>query len=130
MNNVSKAVLFSIVVLGIASWMGIVLQVRDEIYMFAPAIAAAVMLLLTGDAFKRAAWRELGLLRFGLRKWPFAIVIPIVVMSIVTIVLWATPYASVRIQEEVTGAALWLLPLKILFLLVYYTITSALGVKN
>ncbi|RNB85048.1 hypothetical protein EDM56_19225 [Brevibacillus fluminis] len=67
MNNVSKAVLFSIVVLGIASWMGIVLQVRDEIYMFAPAIAAAVMLLLTGEAFKRAAWRELGLLRFGLR---------------------------------------------------------------
>ncbi|RNB85049.1 CPBP family intramembrane metalloprotease [Brevibacillus fluminis] len=48
-------------------------------------------------------------------------------MSIVTIVLWATPYTSVRIQEEVTGAALWLLPLKILFLLVYYTITSALG---
>ncbi|MGO0060618.1 CPBP family glutamic-type intramembrane protease [Brevibacillus fluminis] len=69
---------------------------------------------------------EVGLHRLGLKKWPFAIVIPIVVMSTAYLVLWATPYASVR-NHVLTGTVALLLPLKLLFLVIYYTITSSLG---
>lgn len=127
MNNASKGGLFTILVMVIALLMGIVLKVQDEVYMFAPLIAVAVMLLITGDGFKQAELRELGLHRLGLRKWAFAIVIPIVVMSAVYLVLWATPYASVRIPKDFTGAVVWLLPLKVVLLVIYYTVTSSLG---
>lgn len=50
MKNSGKAVLFTIIVMAIATMMGIVCNVPNEVYMFAPMIAVAVMLLITGDA--------------------------------------------------------------------------------
>ncbi|MBP0727231.1 hypothetical protein J5Y03_18945 [Bacillus sp. RG28] len=43
--------LYSVLVIGIAAFVGLGLNVRDEVYMFSPLMALLVTMLLTGEAF-------------------------------------------------------------------------------
>ncbi|MCX6049755.1 MAG: CPBP family intramembrane metalloprotease [Chloroflexi bacterium] len=50
--------------------------------MFTPLLAMLLMLLVvTRDGYSRAGWRILGLQRAGLRSWPMALLLPLLVLA-------------------------------------------------
>ncbi|MGG2092207.1 type II CAAX endopeptidase family protein [Bacillus sp. S13(2024)] len=126
-SDLGKAGMFTILVLIIASVMGLVFHVRAEVYMFSPLIAVVIMLIVTRDAFTKKGWKELGIHKAGFSKWRFAICIPLIVLTTSYILFWLTPYASIVKPEDLDGAPLWFVLIKLLVVFVLYTITSALG---
>ena len=62
--------------------------------MFTPAIAVLVVMLATGEARSRAAWKGLGLGRAGWRGWPLAILAPVLVLLAAYSVVWALGLAD------------------------------------
>jgi membrane protease YdiL (CAAX protease family) len=60
------------------------------VYMFSPALAVLIMMLvITREGYTRAGWRSLGLTRLGLRSWPAALLIPILVLGVGYTLLWS-----------------------------------------
>jgi len=127
LGNGLKATLFTVIVMINASIFGLVMKLPGEMYMFAPAIAVLLLMLITGDLFKRKGWAELGLHKLGLKYWGFAVIVPIVVLIAAYALLWATPFASFCMPEGVTTGMLLFIPVKLLLTTVIYTVTSSLG---
>ncbi|WP_309119575.1 type II CAAX endopeptidase family protein [Paenibacillus sp.] len=125
-GNGSKAGMFSIAVMMIASVMGL-LKLPGQLYMFAPVLAMLVVLLVTGDLFKRKSWAELGLNKAGFKYWGFALLAPVVVLAAAYLILWSTPYASFFVPEGTTAATWFIIPVKLFVAIVLYTATSSLG---
>ena len=51
--------------------------------MLTPAIAALLMLLVvTREGWSRRGWASLGLHRAGLRSWPVAVAVPLLVVAV------------------------------------------------
>lgn len=126
-SNGKKAGLYTILVMIIASVLGLVFQVRAEVYMFAPLISVLAVMLLTKDLFRKASWSELGLHRAGFRLWGAALFIPLAVLGLSYLILWSTPYADFVVPEGMTSDMLIMLPIKLLLVLAVYTVTSSLG---
>ncbi|WP_274364758.1 type II CAAX endopeptidase family protein [Paenibacillus thermotolerans] len=126
LTALSHAKLYVIIALVSATIMGM-LKFPGQIYMFSPMIAVLIMLLITGELFKRKGWTRLGLHKAGFKYWGLAIVAPIAVLGIAYAVLWATPFASFQIPDGITTAMLLMLPVKLLIALAIYTVTSSLG---
>ncbi len=57
--------------------------------MLTPAVAVVLVMLTTGEARSRSAWRALGLARLGLRGWPLAILVPALVLLASYAAIWA-----------------------------------------
>lgn len=127
LTGVTRGYLFIILVLIVATVMGLVLKLPAEIYMFGPMITVLILMLVTGDAFKRKGWASLGLHKAGFKYWGFALLVPIVVLTAAYGLLWLTPYASFTLPEGATPSLLLLIPVKFVLALAVYTITSSLG---
>lgn len=64
------------------------------LYMFSPAIAAVVLLLISRDGGWKDSWRALALNRLGLRSWLPAILIPMITIGIGYIAVWSLGIAK------------------------------------
>ncbi|WP_284645724.1 type II CAAX endopeptidase family protein [Paenibacillus silviterrae] len=127
LNDLSKAVLYTAFVMIIATVMGSVFKVQGSTYMYSPLLAVIVTLLVTGDIRKKEEWQSLGLHRTGYHRWGFALLVPMLVLSIAAIIKWATPFASLSQPEQLAGSMFWVLLIKIPLVFLFYTLTSAIG---
>lgn len=126
-SNAGKAAMFTVVVMIAASILGFVLKAPGQVYMFAPILAVLILLVVTGDLFKREKLAELGLHKAGFNHWGFTILTPILVLLSAYLVMWTTPLASFAVPEGATAAMLLLIPVKLLITIALYTVTSSLG---
>ena len=69
--------------------------ITNYLYMFTPAIAVLIMLLIvTRDGYSKGGWKTLGLHRLRIGAWWIAVLAMVLANVIVGAVLWSTPFAS------------------------------------
>jgi membrane protease YdiL (CAAX protease family) len=65
------------------------------VHMLTPFLAVLLMLLVvTRDGYSRTGWGSLGVQRLGLRSWPFALLTPLLVLSVAFGLVWRTGVAQ------------------------------------
>jgi membrane protease YdiL (CAAX protease family) len=101
LSKTAKAALFYVIALSLAGaiaatasiWGGL----TPLVTMLTPAAAVLVMMfLVTNDGRRREAWASLGLHKFGLNGWPFAIVVPILVLGGAYAATWTSGVAEMK----------------------------------
>ena len=132
LHDTNKATIFTVLVLLMALVAALVIRalgitsgfVAAALYMFTPAEAALIMLLIvTRDGFSREGWKVLGLHRLGLNVWWIAFLAALLVSLVATAIVWATPLASVVVPENGVGGRL----IGFVIQVVLFTFTLALG---
>lgn len=101
------------------------LPVLTDFYMFTPALATLLTLLLTGELRPRTLLNDLGLSRFDWRNWPAAILLPTVALTpgyLVLMGLGQVQYDPRLAQYTVLGSVIYVIAT--LFL---NTLTFSLG---
>jgi membrane protease YdiL (CAAX protease family) len=94
------------------------------LWMSTPVVAVLVMMLLvTRDGYSRPAWAELGVHTFGLRLWPIAFGVTLVVTVAVTALVWATPLASFTVPHYGLASTI----IDFFFVLIVFTPTFILA---
>jgi CAAX protease family protein len=101
LSNTAKAALFYVIALSLAGAIAVTASIwggsTPLITMLTPAAAVLVMMfLVTNDGRRRKAWASLGLHKVGLRGWPFAIVIPVLVLGGSYAVTWISGIAEMK----------------------------------
>ena len=96
--------------------------------MLTPLVATVLMLLVvTREGWRRDGWGSLGLQRLGLRQWPLAVAVPIVVVGVAHAVLWLSSAGSLSPTESIRGGGLGMLPLQLLGNIVGASVTVSLA---
>jgi uncharacterized protein len=99
LHDTNKATIFTVLVLLMALVAALVIRVfgitsgfiAAALYMFTPAEAALIMLLIvTREGFSREGWKTLGLHRLGLNVWWMAFLAALLVSLLATAIVWAT----------------------------------------
>ena len=89
----ARAVLVYVIAIGLAvlivAFASRIGEVAALVTMLTPAIAVVLVMLVTGEARSRSAWRGLGLVHLGLRGWPLAILVPALVLLASYAAIWA-----------------------------------------
>ena len=131
LSDTTKAVVFYALALALALGAALIPGATTGPYAFTPLLAVLLMLLVvTRDGYTRAGWAALGLHRLGLRAWPAALLIPLVVMSVAYGVLWISGLATVVMPSaaETQGLPVAVfLPVGIVITLIQATLTTSLG---
>ena len=131
LSDMSKAGIFTALVLVMATAAALIIRVLHmpagpvtaAIYMFVPAVATLIMLLvITKDGYSTAGWKSLGLHRAGLKVWGVAVLAPLMVGVVGTAFVWATPLATFVVPPHMGGVVIALL-----VQVVAYTVTYSLG---
>jgi membrane protease YdiL (CAAX protease family) len=132
LGGTSKATIFTVLVLLMALIAALLIRtlgitsefVAAGLYMFTPAEAALIMLLVvTRDGSSKEGWKSLGLHRLGLSVWWIAFGAPLLVSLVATAIVWATPLASFVVPEQGIGGRL----IGFLIQVVLFTLTLSLG---
>src|SRR5215211_827289 len=132
LGGTSKATIFTALVLLMALIAALLIRalgitsefVAAGLYMFTPAEAALIMLLVvTREGYSKEGWKSLGLHRLGLSVWWIAFGAPLLVSLVASAIVWATPLASFVIPGIGTGGRL----LGFLIQVVLFTFTFVLG---
>jgi len=132
LGDTSKATIFTVLVLLMALIAALVIRalgissefVAAAVYMFTPAEAALIMLVIvTREGFSREGWKVLGLHRLGLNVWWIAFGVTLLVSLVATAIVWATPLASVVVPDLGIGGRL----IGFLIQVVLFTLTFSLG---
>ncbi len=95
------------------------------LYMFSPALAVLLTLILTRDLHLRTLVRDLGLTRFDLRRWPAALFLPVLALTPGYLVLWAlgqVQWDARLAQYTWLGGAIY-----VVVTLIFNTLTFSLG---
>ena len=96
--------------------------------MLTPAVATVVILLLiTRQGWTRPGWASLGLHRLGLRTWPVAIGLPLLIVAVGAALVVATDAASWQSPGQATNYPAWTLPAFLLANIAYASITVSLS---
>jgi len=94
-------------------------------YVFTPALVAVFMLLVvTKEGHTKKYWQEFGLFKPGIRFWPLAIILPVIIFSLSYFIVWHLNPASYRnfaFGRIVTTASYFL------GMTIYQAITVTLG---
>lgn len=100
-------------------------------YMLTPAIAAVVALIASGRALKLSAWADLGLHRLGLRLWPLAVGVPLIVVGAGYGLIWLAGGAEIAVPATAFGMPasdlIWALPLAFAMNAVTYSLAEEIG---
>jgi membrane protease YdiL (CAAX protease family) len=132
LHDTNNATIFTVLVLLMALVAALVIRVfgitsgfiAAALYMFTPAEAALIMLLIvTREGFSREGWKTLGLHRLGLNVWWMAFLAALLVSLLATAIVWATPLASVVVPEDGVGGRL----IGFLIQVILFTFTLVLG---
>src|SRR5262245_26102193 len=102
LSNTAKAALFYVIALSLAGAIAATASIwggsTPLVTMLTPAAAVLVMMLLvTKDGRCRDAWASLGLHKVGLNGWPFAIVVPVLVLGGAYAVTWISGVAEMKV---------------------------------
>jgi len=94
LTNSTKAFLFYVFAFGLTVCVALLAPLLGGIYpilhMYTPTLAVLIMMLVvTRDGYAKAGWATLGLHRLGLRCWAFALLGPLVVMSVIYGFVWS-----------------------------------------
>ena len=131
LSDVRKAGIFTVLVLVMATAAALFIRVMRmpagpitaAIYMFVPAVATMIMLLVvTREGYSKAGWKSLGLHRAGLKVWWIAVLAPLLVGVVGTAIVWATPLASFVAPPALGGVMI-----SLLIQVGVYTVTYSLG---
>jgi membrane protease YdiL (CAAX protease family) len=95
LNTFAKAGIYYLITFGLAVVVAIFGEQLGEISMlitmFTPTVATLLMLLvITRDGYTWEGWKILGLHRLGVRGWPLAILLPLVILGTTYCIIWAT----------------------------------------
>src|ERR671917_860853 len=133
LTDTSKGAAFSVLVLLLAVGAALLINMLGlasnmltwaPLWASTPAVAALVMMLVvTRDGYSREGWKVLGLHRLGLSVWWIAIGLTFLMSLVASIIVWATPLASLIMPEGGLGAPL----LQFLTGVVLMTLTFSLG---
>ncbi len=105
-----RAIVFYLLALGGVT-AAAVTGASTSIAMLTPAIAALVMLLIvTREGWSRRGWASLGLHRAGLRSWPVAVALPLVIVAVGAVTAVSTNQAHWETSGQAAGfpPAFWL----------------------
>ncbi len=130
LSMTAKAVIFYLLTLALGFVVIFLPNPSTTLYMFTPAVAVLLMLLLvTRDGYHRRGWAILGLHRAGWRSWGVAVAVPLLVMSVAYAIVWAIGWGTLTVPEQWMGFEMpaWLMPLLALFLIVTNSVTVSLG---
>jgi uncharacterized protein len=108
LSEVSKAAIFSVLLLVLALAAGLLIRALDPpqlvgyiIWGSNPLVAVLVMMfLITGDGRTREGRGLLGLHRLGVRLWWIAIIGTFLISLLATAITWATPFAAFASQAS------------------------------
>ena len=101
------------------------------VHMLTPFLAILLMLLVvTRDGYSRASWGALGLQRVGLRSWPLALLIPLLVLSIAFGLVWSSGVAQVTMPAEYTLGVLPLVFVNVLVMACVFALSEQLGFRG
>jgi uncharacterized protein len=104
LSPTTQAIIFFVITLTLAIAVAVAPIPNDPkpiVSMFAPLTAVLIMLLLvTNEGYSRAGWLSLGLHRGGFRQWPFAILVPTVVLCIAYGIAWSTGLAGIELSAR------------------------------
>jgi membrane protease YdiL (CAAX protease family) len=101
LSDAAKAALFYVIALSLAGAIAATTSTwgasTPHVTMLTPAAAVLVMMLLvTDDGRHRAAWTSLDLHKAGLNGWPFAIMVPTLVLGGTYAVTWVSGLAEIH----------------------------------
>src|ERR671916_1155212 len=109
LTDTTKAAIFSVLVLLLAVSAALSINVLGlasndlvwgSVWMCTPTVAALVMLLVvTREGYSKEGWKILGLHRLGLSVWWIAFGLTFLMSLIASIIVWATPLASLVLPE-------------------------------
>ncbi|MFK2825542.1 CPBP family glutamic-type intramembrane protease [Bacillus sp. B190/17] len=91
-------------------FMIIMLPVKQStsLFMFVPFASVLMTMLLTGEGFTKAGWKQLGFHRFPLKLSLWALIIPMVPIIIGYMIVWLTGLGTFGIGEEYEGRGTFL----------------------
>jgi membrane protease YdiL (CAAX protease family) len=101
LSDAAKAALFYVIALSLAGAVAATTSIwggsTPHVTMLTPTIAVLVMMILvTNDGRRRDAWASLGLHKAGLSGWPFAVVVPALVLGGTYAVTWIIGLAEMK----------------------------------
>ncbi len=86
-----------------------------EVAMLTPLVAVLIMMfIVTRDGYTREGLKSLGLHRAGLRTWPVAVLVPLLVLGVAYGLVWATGLAEFAVPDALAeqgaglGVPVWL----------------------
>lgn len=124
----TKASLFYGIALLLAVAVALMPGTTTFVYMFTPLAAVAIMLfVVTRDGYTKAGLKSLGLHRLGLRAWPAALLVPLLVMGLAYGVVWGAGLATFGTPEFLEGISPILIPLIVIMNIVMASFTRSLG---
>ena len=109
LTNTTKAYLFFGLAFGMTLTVSLLQSLLGEatmfLHMFSPAVAALLMLLVfTREGYTKAGWSSLGMHRAGLRWWGFALLGPLVILTVVYSVVWIIGVGNPTMPDGFTPA--------------------------
>ncbi len=128
-----KALVFYAIALVLALAVALIPGATTFVYAFTPLVAVAItMFIVTREGYTKEGLKSLGLHRPGMRAWPAAVLVPLLVMGVSYGVVWTTGLAPFSVPERPFGVEmpLWLVPVLTLWLIVQASLTTALGGRS
>ena len=122
LDDRSKALTFYAITLALVLAIALMPGASTEVGMLMPLGALVIMLfVITRDGYTKEGLKSLGLHRLGLRAWPVAIGVPLLVLGIAYGLVWSTGLAEFIVPDRLVdssaslGIPLWLfMPLTII----------------
>ena len=81
---------------------------NTSLFMFVPFASMLVTMLLTGEGFTKAGWKQLGFHRFQMKIFFWALIIPMIPILIGYAIVWLTGLGTFGLKEEYEGRELFL----------------------
>jgi membrane protease YdiL (CAAX protease family) len=95
--------------------------------MITPAVATVLTLLLVSrEGWTRRGWASLGLHRLGLRTWPVAILLPLIIVAVSAAVVVSTDAARWQSPAQASSYPAWTLPAFLVANIAYASVTVSL----
>jgi CAAX protease family protein len=140
LSDSQKAAVFSILLLSLAVVAAVLIRVLDlssnewawaSIWEITPLVAVLLMLLvLTREGYSKQGWRSLGLHSLGLRVWWTAFFGTLLITICGSLVVWASPIASVRSPEGGVVQSVVSFLAGVVILTLSFSLTEEIGIRG
>ncbi|WP_162848503.1 CPBP family intramembrane glutamic endopeptidase [Paenibacillus nanensis] len=101
-------------------------EIDPTSFMYVPVTAALITMLLTGEAFSKEGWRQLGFHRFSFKSVLVGFLIPLIPIIVGFAIIWGSGLAEFGLAEEFKGQEL-VLAISFVMTLIVSSLTVTLG---
>jgi membrane protease YdiL (CAAX protease family) len=124
--SLPKAWIYTLIVMLLGTLFALIPGISSSAYMLTPTISVLLMLfIVTRDGYTKAGLKQLGLHTLGIKTWPFALLVPLVLQLIGYSVLWLTGLGSIT-YANLEGYSPSVVLIATIPTLIMHTLTSAL----